>query len=96
MTQQEKENACIEICKYAILRVYNDTYEPERKNILYKINRLIKDIEKYLHKPYNGDRSSIVEVCKYILSNAWDLQQSIRKHEMDMYNIEDYSDVDLY
>lgn len=100
MTQQEKQNACIQICKYACVRVYNDTYEPTNKNIINKINKLVDDIENHLHIPYSGDRTSIVEVTTFILNNAWSLQQALRKQErdleMDLYNADVVDVIDIY
>lgn len=96
MTQQEKETACVQICAYACVRIYNDTYEPENGKIIDKINTLINDVETILHIPYNGDRTSIVEVTSFVLSNAWSLQQALRKRDMDLYNADIVDVMDIY
>lgn len=97
MTQKEKEQICVKICAYICKRIYAETYPEEtKKSLINKINDLIEDIESRLNVVYNGDRRSIVEVTHFILQNINNLQYTIEKERMDIYNCDTVDIMDTY
>lgn len=86
MTQKEKEKFCIELCNRIILSLYEQIYHKKTNNVIYAVDKFIKDIEAYQIDLYNGDRTSTIEATRFIYGNRTDLYNAIRKYEMDMYN----------
>lgn len=86
MTQKEKEEFCIKLCNKIILSLYKQIYHKKTNNIIHAINRFIEDIESYDIDIYNEDRTSTIEVTRFIYKNRIDLDNTIRKYEMDLYN----------